>query len=522
MTSSRKIGILGAALVSLVIAVSPASSQMPVPQDKTKLLQLIEAYEANLAWDKACEVYEAILRNERSAEIQKRYFHALRRSWQAARHRDLSYRKDVLSLNYGQSLRLYSELYETLLDHSLDRKVVEPTALFRKGLEELYLALGDPNFLQAYLVGAQYEDLTAFRAMLLKASRSTTPIGRGQVIKQVREIALGGQKKLQLDPTVAVMEMACGACYAFDEYTAYLTPNQFKTLCAALKGDDVGVGLTLARVDGKVVIIDVAAFSPAAEVMLNRDDRVVKIDKKPIAQLSLEETQDLLLGPQGSSVELEIDSPSLMPRTVTLKRRALFVPSVLRQMVAPNVGYLRIAAFQDSTLQEVDEALDYLAKNEMKALVLDLRGNGGGLFEVAVEVARRFLASGIIVSLQNPDPRLSQIFQSRNPGAFSAPMVVLVDGETASSAEILAGAIKDNQRGKLVGTATFGKGCTQSLIRLQQGGLRITVARFYSPEGLPFTGRGVHPHIFLPATMNDVDHQLDEALVEVQRQLGFE
>jgi carboxyl-terminal processing protease len=175
----------------------------------------------------------------------------------------------------------------------------------------------------------------------------------------------------------------------------------------------------------------------------------------------------------------------------------------------------------------------------MKALVLDLRDNPGGLFEVAVEVAKRFLSSGVIVSTQHQDPKLNMVYHARNPAALTLPLVVLVDGDTASAAEVLAGALKENKRARLVGQTTYGKGCSQGLLPLPPvgqlklprepggrptGGLRITVARFFSPTGYPYSGRGVVPHLLverhlMSESMADDDQQLAEARGEALRLL---
>jgi carboxyl-terminal processing protease len=167
----------------------------------------------------------------------------------------------------------------------------------------------------------------------------------------------------------------------------------------------------------------------------------------------------------------------------------------------------------------------------MRALILDLRGNPGGLVETAIETARRFLPSGVIVSTENQDPRYNTVVHARNPGALTLPLVVLVDGDTASAAEVLAGALKDNRRGRLVGQATFGKGCSQKLLKLPPGpggvptgAIRVTVARLFSPSGAPYTGRGVLPHVLaprrlMPDSLDDSDNQLAVAALEAQRLL---
>jgi carboxyl-terminal processing protease len=165
----------------------------------------------------------------------------------------------------------------------------------------------------------------------------------------------------------------------------------------------------------------------------------------------------------------------------------------------------------------------------MKGLVLDLRGNGGGSLEAAVETARRFLATGIITSTENYDPKLSTVYQSRNPDAWTVPLILLVDGDTASAAEILAGAMKEHGRARVIGQPTFGKGVSQVLVKLPDalgnvptGGLRLTIARFFSPKGMPYAGQGVTPDLVLQRSdasgMNPMeDQQLDAALADLSR-----
>ncbi len=417
-----------------------------------------QTHERGFEWDKALNIYGALLREQNNPELQDRYQLCLRRYWQTLRHQDESYRKEVLSLDYGQALRLYNRIRDTLLDNALDRKRVEPGRLLQRGIEELDAALAQPGFCQLHLPGKQAEAL-AFRDYLKRKFVSREPLTRAQVEKQIREIALAAQDMLQLNTTVTIMELACGANYAIDNYTAYLTPQQFHDLCEALKGD-----------------------APSGMI--------------------------------ATSVLAGLDLPSMSPR-----------------VSASGVGYLRILHFQETTLQELDAALDTLAKSSVKGLVLDLRGNPGGLVDVAVETARRFLATGIIATIENQDPRFSTVHQARGPAPCTLPLAVLVDGDTASAAELLAGALKENDRARLFGQTTFGKGCTQSLVKLPAangvptGGLRVTVARFFSPKGNAYTGRGVAPDVIVgrtkPDMMDMIDYQLSEAVADLQRQWGM-
>jgi C-terminal processing protease CtpA/Prc len=198
--------------------------------------------------------------------------------------------------------------------------------------------------------------------------------------------------------------------------------------------------------------------------------------------------------------------------------------------VLGNVGYLKIHCFLASTLQEFDTHLAEVLEADCKALILDLRGNPGGLLDVSIEIARRFLPEGIVVSIQQHDAKSRRVYRADNPNALALPLVVLVDGDTASAAEVLAGALKDNRRARLVGKTTYGKGSIMGRMPLPgegelrlpattapsgaSGAILLTIARCYSPSGQSYSDRGVEPDI--PA---DTALQLDHAQLEAQRLL---
>ncbi len=520
------------------------------PEKVKQLRKQAEQYERRSDWYDACTVYEKLLKATRNhPEIRERYRNALRHYYQVLRHRDPGYRKDVLGLKYTQALRLYEIVVYNLLDSSVERHRVDPGRVFRKGLQEFINALADPVFCQTHLPGLRPDETRTFRGYLQRAWGSPAAIlTRDQAVEQVRDVAMKALNALNLSATTTVLEFTCGACCAVDEYTVYLTPNQFRELADLLKGEYVGVGVQLGSDNGKLAVVDVAPDVEVADKTVPpplKGDHILSIDKRPVGDLGAEAAMKLLEGEVGTVVELFIASPGMAQRSVALRRRPIFVPSVLPpQLQSGAIGYLRVTCFQETTLQELNEALMLLHKAGMKALILDLRGNSGGLFEVAVEVARRFLASGVIVSTQHQDPKLNTVYQARNPGALTLPLVVLVDGETASAAEVLAGALKENKRARLVGQTTYGKGCSQGLLRLPTqgllklpaeqggrptGGIRITVARFFSPAGYPYTGRGVVPHLFVnrplvPGSLSEADdepHWLDSARAEAQRLLDM-
>jgi hypothetical protein len=441
---------LALAIVAGFLCLPTSASAQP---GKVKfLLQKAEQYEKSYEWDKAFAVYEEILKSQRDrTDIKERQLAALRRYWQELRHRDLSYRKEVLSLDYGQALQVHGVVFDTLLEATFQKTKLTPGKIFRRGIEELETALADPSFLQNHLMQGSPSSIQTFRAFLAKKRDDSTKFSRRDCQRAVREVALAAQNALQLNPTVAIMECACGSCYALDEYTAYLTPTQFRDLSDVFKG----------------------------------------------------------------------------PMALMASVQAFPLPK------APEIGYIQITLFQESTPQEIDAAFAELTKSGAKGLILDLRGNSGGYLESAVEVARRFVASGVIASTENFDPKLSTVYHSRNPDAWAVPLVVLVDSDTASAAEVLAGALKENGRARIIGQPTFGKGFSQALVKLPDavgnvptGGLRLTIARFFSPKGLPYAGQGVAPDITIPRVKPDgmdplEDQQLAEAIADLHRQLAM-
>lgn len=522
-----------AVLLGLLLLAVPSRAAGVHAARVNELRAQAEAYEKQALWDKASEIYETILRLDRTLQdIKNRARHCLRRAWQTSRHRDEAYRKEVLGVGFNYALRLYDLLLETALENGLERKKIDLTRLFRKGLEEIRFALSDPGFRQSYLPDQRDDAIRGFRDLLQREWGTISVLNAQQARERVREIAVAAADHLHLDPTVVVMEFLCGACYGVDEYSAYLSPAQLRELCEALRGEFVGIGVTLGVNDGRLIIAEVSAGSPAADAKLVPGDRLLIIDKKVTINLAPEAALELLEGPSGSSVELIVDSANGV-RALTLRRRPVFVPSVAYHMKTETVGYIAITGFHETTIAELDIALAELAKAGMKALVLDLRGNRGGLFDAAIDSARRFLSSGVITSTQNSDPKFNTIYQSRNASAVTVPMVVLIDADTASAAEILAGALKENGRARLIGKNTFGKGCTQTLFRLPPGpsglptgGLRLTITRYFTPTGQPYTGRGVAPHLVVERVspvdgMDMIDLQFTEALLEATRLLDM-
>jgi C-terminal peptidase prc len=278
------------------------------------------------------------------------------------------------------------------------------------------------------------------------------------------------------------MEFVCGACNTLDERSAFLPPSEeYTTHLGQL--NSLGM-LVASNADNSLAIQRVAIGSWAAQMGIKEGDKIVTRARK--------EDHDEV----GPLVEIDVISRG-ESSTHTIKLPES-LPSVLDvEMLPGGVGYLRLASFQKTTLPELERALAELQMRGLRALIVDLRGNPGGLFPVSVQVAERFLPDGIIVTTQGQQSIFNRTFESRSGmSAIDVPLFVLIDGETASAAEVLAGALKDNERAVLVGTPTYGKGTIQTVLQLSDaGGVRLTLARFFTPRGQPYNGIGVTPNV---------------------------
>jgi carboxyl-terminal processing protease len=319
----------------------------------------------------------------------------------------------------------------------------------------------------------------------------------------IRKIVIAGSQ-LGLPPGIVALECACGAANSLDEYSLYLAPGRMTQAQAALKNKVVGIGIELTLVGQRLEVSRVYRQSPAADKGLLKGDRLLRIDGMWVNPLAPDLAVERLLGEAGSFVEVEyVRSGQTMPVTEKIERQVVVPVSAegsLREVQKGTyVGYLQIHNFQESTLQEVKDILAGWQSMPLRGIIMDLRGNPGGVFRSALQVAELFLPESVIVQTISRVPGLSRTYESHNMSPCPLPLVVLIDGETASAAELLAGTLKENKRAELIGSSTYGKHSIQNVYPLERGpgGLRLTVARFTSPSGSPFSSKGIQPNILV-------------------------
>ena len=331
-----------------------------------------------------------------------------------------------------------------------------------------------------------------------------------------------------VDDSVLIDLALRGMLAGLDPHSAYLAPEEFRELDDLTRGSYDGVGLDLVVEGYGLRVVEPLPGSPAARAGLLRGDVVTAIDGKPIASLDPTDALGLLRGNVGSAVEISVRHEGASESTpVKLKRERVRVSSVTASVLEPGFLHLRISQFSSTTARDLAKALATLTKDgPPRGVVLDLRGNGGGIFDSAVEVADLFLEDGLIVSSEGRAPDASFVRHANAGDALSgAPLVVLVDKATASAAEIVAGALKDQHRGVVIGSATYGKGSVQTVLPLAQGGaLKFTSARWRTPSGQPIPLTGIEPDIPLDAlpissggtALAQLDPALAQALLAVK------
>ena len=288
-----------------------------------------------------------------------------------------------------------------------------------------------------------------------------------------------------------------------DPHSAYLDPAEFAELQQSTSGEFGGLGIEVGQEEGFLKVISPIDDTPASKAGIQPGDLIIKIDGQPTKGLNMTESVDKMRGKVGSKIVLTIVREGAPPFDVELERAVIKVKSVKSQLLDEHYGYLRISQFQVNSGEEVGKALALLKKqndgNKLRGIILDLRNNPGGVLQAAVEVTDHFLTKGLIVytkgRIANSELRFSADPEDASNGV---PLVVLINGGSASASEIVAGALQDHKRAVLMGTDSFGKGSVQTVLPLNnERGLKLTTALYYTPNGRSIQAQGIVPDILV-------------------------
>ena len=293
-----------------------------------------------------------------------------------------------------------------------------------------------------------------------------------------------------------------------DQYSQYLTADQYAALMSGLEGHFGGLGIYIdVAPDGYILIIAPIKGTPADLAGLRAGDKIVSIDGTDIRGYDINVAQRMLRGDAGTKVRLGIVRSGVSQVIeVELTRAIIVIDPVEFALLEGSVGYIALTSFSENSTRRVDEAIEELKQLGARVMVLDLRNNGGGLLNQAISLAERFLLPGqriLSVQYNSGEP---QVYNTGGGRYVDLPVVVLVNQGTASAAEILAGAIKDNGCGLIVGTQTYGKGAIQNVWQITNGGgLRLTTAHYFTPSGEALDGKGITPQYVVEPSANDAD-----------------
>ncbi len=454
-------------------------------------------FEYERRWQEAIQFYEkALKKNPRFRDCNERlqicrvHFDVTRR------YSDRSFLQTVDQSTPAEAFEVMSEVLAKLDVYYVES--IDYYKLALHGTAFLEVALTEQDFLSKHLPNANAEAVENFRRNIHKSVFGKRIQNQDDLRATVASVAHQASQQINLMPTAVIYEYIAGAVGLLDPYSALLTVGEYREVMSQIEGNLIGLGVELWAEGTELRIVDVFRGGPAHIAGLLPNQYILEVDGMSVNQIGAKKAADLLRGTEGSQVHLVLRSTDDTKYSVDIQRKRVEVPSVsIAEMAEPGIGYVRITNFQKTTPTEVARAMTSLSRDGMKSIIIDVRRNPGGLLDASVELADQFLAKGAIVSTHGRNGQENHNFTATAPGTWDLPLVVLIDGDSASASEIFAGAIRDHDRGYVVGQTSYGKGSVQGVFHNEHGngGLRLTVSKFFSPKGTPISARGIEPHV---------------------------
>jgi carboxyl-terminal processing protease len=445
--------------------------------------------ERDRRWQEAIQHYEKLARKfpqqpevEQRLQIVRIHFDVTRRC------SDKSFIDTIDRSSPNAALDVMGEVLTKLQVYYVE--AIDFSRLLRNGTAFLEVALTEEEFRGRYVNPQVAPNVVeSFRTNIHKHVLGRQVESINDVRAIVSSVATLSRDQLGISPTAVVYEYISGFIGLLDPYSAYLTAGEYQEIMSQIEGNLIGLGVELWAEGNELRIVEVFPGGPAADAGLTKGDRLIEIGGLRVAEVGAKRAADLLRGPENSTVKLIYERAVQGQLESEVRRRRVEVPSVSSASIVDQtngIGYLRISNFQKTTSREVDDALRVLYGQGLKSLIIDLRRNPGGLLDSAVEIADRFLFSGTIVKTRGRNGQENHNYTANVPGTWEVPLMVMIDEDSASASEIFAGAIRDQKRGLIVGRTSYGKGSVQGVFHneLAEGGMRLTVSKFFSPAGI--------------------------------------
>lgn len=499
--------VIALLVAALAIAPSLARAQVRIPSAARdvavfeQIFRVGDQLEGQRRWGEAITHYEKALKeNPGRQDLEQRLTIARFHYELGRRYADSSFLEAASTITEQDALDLYGEVLLKIHAHYV--QAPNWNQLLDRGLTAIEVALTEAVFVDRHRVAASPETEATVRELRQRVA-SQRLYSRHDARQHAFELARHVQTRLDIPAPVSLLEFTCAAVGSLDDYSAFLTGNQLDDVLSQIEGNFVGLGIELKAEGQALQIVSVIPGGPADQAGIMAGHRIVEVDRQSTREVSTDVAADMLKGLEGSVVELVVLDSANVARRMRLTRTRVDVPSVSNiSIVDPDygVGYLRITSFQKTTNRDLEAALWKLQRDGMRSLIIDVRGNPGGLLTSSVEIADKFVSAGSIVSTRGRSAAEDFDYKAHNVGTWRVPLVVLIDGDSASASEIFAGAIRDHRRGTLVGQRSYGKGSVQGIfpLTIANAGVRLTTAKFYSPSGHPISRRGVHPDVVVP------------------------
>lgn len=509
--------LLGLSIVTLILLVNPASAQydsgfvsanQPHPSPVIDIIKNGEELERKGLWGDALTLYErAIKEHIQSAELDRKLFNARTHYDVERRLADPDFLRTAQTTPPDTAHNILSEVLLKIEMHYV--KQPEWVALVRQGLANVDVALFHPTFQEQYLPERTEGEINYAHRRIHQIAQKFRVGSRRNAYDFAVAIARSLETDLRIPQSVTLYEFINGATNALDPYSSFLTGDQYADVMSQIDGNFVGLGVEIRPTADTLQIMAVIPGGPAAKARLQKGDYILAVNRNQVSQIGGEQAADLLKGPAGSIVSLQIRRQDEQ-FVLNLIRDRVDIPSLQGVSLIDRengVGYIKLTNFQKTTARSFEQALWDLHRQGMKSLIVDVRGNPGGLLTASVDIADLFVPQGVLVSTRGRNPREDFVHQAHVEGTWkNLPLTVIVDRDSASASEIFAGAIADQKRGTIVGETSYGKGSVQGIFPLStsRGGIRLTTAKFYSPSGTAISDRGVKPDITVQTTKRPV------------------
>ncbi|MDA0834185.1 MAG: S41 family peptidase [Planctomycetota bacterium] len=483
-----------------VIESNPSSHKMPLADYVKPAGNL---FDLKMEWDSVSHSYEHTAYAEPSMAEKLTY-----------RYSDPTFVRFVNSADVNSTYGLYSEI-----NRLIDERHVKPKPYderVKKAVANLITAMDLPVFWKVNGRTPSKSNLESMKSMLNNILDEEAAHSLNQAHQVLNWVVSNASDRVGLKPQLTVLEFVYGAVESMDRFSGITLPNiATGEPRVGLEENVVGIGVEIETVDEGVQVLKVLKGGPAMDAGLKKGDIVRKIDGSSIAGMPISEVAGLIVGRAGTRLNVElVRDGSSMTRTMT--RRSVAIPNVSEAtMIDPigKVGYFKLERFAESSRKELEDAMWTLYRQNMASMILDLRGNPGGLLTSAISISDMFVPCGTIVSTKGRNTVDNSMTSATFARTWNLPLVVLVDNNSASASEIVAAAIQENGRGVIVGTKSYGKGTVQSHfdLRSMNATVRLTTANFYAPSGRVMADAGVTPDVMVNDSSADASNATDDA-----------